>query len=272
MKTIEATAAFMIFCQYQGLAKKTMSNYRWALKRLESHCIDLPQVKGPLLPVIGDSLSHVSKQDVRRILLRFFKWTAKEHGVSNPMLDLDSLPRGRKTLPEVLEEYEVRQVVASAAQDPRDFAMVTLVLDTGIRVGEVAGLERKDIGDQLRVSGKTGIRQVPISENIRDLLIARGDGPLWNGRRGALTCDGVRQAFVRLMRRAGLTGSKRHGPHILRHTFATFYIRAGGNVRILQEILGHQDLKSTMIYVHLAGRDVVKDHAQFSPIKTLVLV
>lgn len=270
MRTAEATATFLAVCHYQDLAKATMSNYRWALNRLESHCPELPLNGDQLLPVVGDrKLSRESKRDLRRILGRFFKWTSRKYQLRNPVQDLDPL-KARRTLPEVLEESQVRQLVAAATG--RDLAMVAVVLDTGIRLGELSGLSRKDVGENLRVTGKSGTRQVPISDEVRDLLFQQGDGPLWNGRKGRLTTDGVRQVFERMFARAGITGRKCKGPHILRHTFGTLYIRSGGKITVLQEIMGHRDLATTMIYVHLAGRDVAEDHAVHSPIKTLELV
>ena len=59
------------------------------------------------------------------------------------------------------------------------------------------------------------------------------------------------------------------GPHCLRHTFATWYLRAGGGVRQLQDILGHTKIETTMIYVQLAGRDVQADHSRYSPARTM---
>ena len=272
MRTSEATATFLAVCHYQDLAKATLANYRWALARLESHCPELPRHSDQLLPVVGArELSRESKKDLRRILGRFFKWAAKKYKVHNPVPDLEPLPKGRRLLPEVLEADQVRWLM-NVTRSSRDRAMIALVLDTGIRLGELAGLNQRDVGDQLRVHGKAGTRLVPISDQIRELLQNMGDGPLWIGKKGRLTTEGVRQVFERAFANADITGRKTKGPHILRHTFGTFYCRAGGNVRILQEILGHQDLETTMIYVHLAGRDVAVDHAQFSPIKTLELV
>jgi len=78
--------------------------------------------------------------------------------------------------------------------------------------------------------------------------------------------SGVARWLGYLFARAGITGRKSKGPHILRHTFGTFYVRAGGSVSVLQLILGHEDLATTMIYVHLAGNDVKADHARHLPI------
>ena len=90
------------------------------------------------------------------------------------------------------------------------------------------------------------------------------------GQRGPLTKVGVREAYKRIFARAGVT--RKMGSHTLRHTFATLYLRSGGGVRHLQEILGHSRIETTMIYVHLAGRDIQADHAQYSPVSTLGLL
>jgi integrase/recombinase XerD len=68
---------------------------------------------------------------------------------------------------------------------------------------------------------------------------------------------------------AGITGRKT-GPHTLRHTFGTMYVRSGGNLTALQKIMGHTDIKTTMIYVTLATSDVAADHARHSPVHTLL--
>ena len=79
---------------------------------------------------------------------------------------------------------------------------------------------------------------------------------------------GIQGTYKRILKGAGLTGQKL-GPHLLRHTFATEYCRAGGNLRVLQEIMGHESIDTTMIYVHLAGRQVAEDHAVHSPVRSL---
>ena len=84
----------------------------------------------------------------------------------------------------------------------------------------------------------------------------------WIGKQGKpLTHYGVKEVFLRLFEKAGI-GGKKAGPYAIRHTFATWYLRNGGGVRQLQEILGHQSIETTMIYVHLAGLDIQADHAR----------
>lgn len=190
---------------------------------------------------------------------------------ANPMEKLDPLPR-RRTLPRVLTRYEVGCLL-DAAESRRDRALIQLPLDNGLRVGEIASLRWPGIGlDYAEVDGKTGKRRVPLSPSTKRLLLGLGDGEhVWTGRFGPLTRNGVQKVYRDLFAAAGLVGPKL-GPHTLRHTFGTWYIRGGGNVKMLQEILGHSRLETTMLYIHLAGVDVAADHARHSPLRSLGLV
>ena len=94
---------------------------------------------------------------------------------------------------------------------------------------------------------------------------------MWTGLKGPLTFHGVKLAYRRLFDRAGIRGPKK-GAHTLRHTFATMWLRYGGGLRQLQTIMGHKHIETTMIYVHLAGHDVLVEHARYSPVRTLGLV
>lgn len=114
------------------------------------------------------------------------------------------------------------------------------------------------------MDGKVGQRQVPISPELSELLMTLGNNTFfWVGPSGnKLTYWGIKNVFRRVFHRAGLQGRKL-GPHTLRHTFATEYCRAGGNVTVVQAIMGHERLTTTMIYVHLGGLAVAQDHARF---------
>ena len=187
------------------------------------------------------------------------------------MARVKPVPR-KRVLPRVLSRAEISAVWAQC-ESPRDRAFIALALDTGIQLGETASMRRDDLGEfSLRVSGKVGDRQVPITPDARDMLLPLGKSDrFWVSLRTGtpLTVSGVQQVFQRLLRRAGLRGAKR-GPHVLRHTFGTEYCRLGGNVRVLQSILGHQKLETTMIYVNLAGQAESEDHAKRSPFKPLI--
>ena len=280
-QTADLVDQFLWECGVRGLAKSTIGQHRWALARLTAHCSELPCDGVALLPVIGDpSLELESRRDVVKCLRTFFGWCGRRHKLPNPCSELDPLPRLRK-LPRVLTGDEVGRLMGAASvrrsrsqwQRERDRALLVVALDSGLRVGEVAGLRRSDIGDGwLVVAGKVGVRQVPVSRELSRQMKDLGEGEhIWMGSRGPLTRTGVVQAYKRLFSRAEVRG-RRAGAHALRHTFATMYLRHGGGVRQLQTILGHQRIETTMIYVHLAGRDVQADHARHSPARTLGLM
>lgn len=285
MDTADAAEEFLDHCRYRGLADSTLTSYRWGLGRLAAACPELPVAARDVMRLLGDrtpsrksgrALAHESRRDLARILGTFFRWASREYKFPNPMSELDPLRR-RRQLPRVLQEAEIRALL-EACESRRDRAMVMLALDTGIRLGELAGLRWSDVGpDYIRVGrepgyGKTGERQVPITPRVKRALLGLGDGDrLWLGPKGPLTKSGVRQVFERLFFKASIARAK-NGAHALRHTFGTWYIRGGGNVKMLQDILGHTSLSTTMLYVTLAGRDVAADHRLHSPVVTLDLL
>ena len=273
METSLAAAAFLRFCVQLRRAPRTLDFYRWGLDHLEAGCPVLPEEHRPLLSVLAnDRLNPESRYDLERALRRFFRWASKEYGIPNPMLEVERTRR-KKKLPRVLSRSEIGAVWA-ACRDDRDRALMGLLLDTGLRVGEVADLTPQDVGESsLRVTGKVGDRQVPVSPSVRQAILANAKGDLcWVSRRRPgrpLGRSGIQQAVRKIMRRAGLRGAKL-GPHTLRHTFATEYCSLGGNLGALQAIMGHERLTTTMRYVHLALRAVAEDHARSSPFTNLL--
>jgi len=269
MQTLDLVEEFIQHCHYLCLSPATIRVYTWGLRRLVSQCPALPCGGTELMWVLGDpQLANESRRDLRRILGRFFGWASRIHHLPNPLEDIEPIRR-RKLLPRVLTEIEIERLF-DAACSRRDRALLAIPLDNGLRVGEIANLTWADIGpDYIVAEGKTGRRVVPLGEEVRRSLIGLGDGHhIWLGRKGPLTVEGVKQIYRRLFQEAGIRGRKT-GCHTLRHTFATLYLKHGGNIRMLQEIMGHQDLRTTTLYLHLAGVDVAVDHAKFSPIRTL---
>jgi site-specific recombinase XerD len=160
----------------------------------------------------------------------------------------------------------------------RDRALVLLMLDTGIRLGELVALSVGDVDlveGRCRVMGKgSKERVVPLGGRarraIRTSLLARGslsaDDPLFVGRQGArLTPRALQQMVRRLARSAGVT--QRCSPHVLRHSFARAFLANGGDVFSLQRILGHSpsSLQVTRRYVRLLDDDLRAVHRRVSP-------
>ena len=127
-------------------------------------------------------------------------------------------------------------------------------------------MTRDTIGpDGVLVSGKTGDRIVPIIPKVLELLERQGgERGLWIGRYGKLTTWGLQQIVRGSMRKAGFHPPK-IGPHTLRHTFGVQYIISGGDIFSLQRIMGHTNVKSTMIYVQMSTSHISEQHQKFSP-------
>jgi integrase/recombinase XerC len=195
----------------------------------------------------------------------FLAFAAAESGreAAAPRLKGPKIPR---SVPRPISPDEAVSLAEEAADDARepwiaarDFAVLTLLYGSGLRVAEALGLTGAalPLGEALLVTGKRGKTRIvpllaPVKEAIERYLSlcpwpAAKDAPLFRGARGGpLRGEIVRRAVVRARRALGL--SERTTPHALRHSFATHLLGRGADLRSLQELLGHASLSSTQIY------------------------
>ena len=196
----------------------------------------------------------------------------------NPMQDLDS-PRAKKSLPRYLALEESIRLLESVdgTNKERDYCILTLFLNCGLRISELAGLNLADVrADQLRVLGKgTKERIVYLNEAcqsaIADWLAVRGTGAaidknaLFITRKHTrITTDGIHYMVKKRLLAAGLDASL-YSSHKLRHTAATLMLQNGVDVRTLQEVLGHEHLNTTQIYTHV-DNDNLRAAAKANPL------
>jgi integrase/recombinase XerC len=201
----------------------------------------------------------------------FFRYLAREGRVaSNPAIGLRA-PKLRRKLPEVFDADEMAQLVEVPAGDGeavRDRALLELLYSSGLRVAELCAVRWRDLDADsglLRVTGKgSKTRIVPVGAKalaalaaLREQDACGGDDPLVRGARGRpLTPNGVR---TRLRRRAQEQGVwKRVYPHLLRHSCASHLLESSGDLRAVQELLGHADIGTTQIYTHLDFQHLAK--------------
>jgi len=180
-------------------------------------------------------------------------------------------PRLARGLPEVLSIPEVTALVeapdASAPLGIRDRAVLETLYSSGIRAAELAGLGLGDVdlhGGSMRVLGKRGKERIaqlgsPAVTALRAYLAVRAgvgdaaghDRVFVNFRGGPLTTRSVQRTIDKYARQV-LPGRRGISPHTLRHTFATHMLDAGADLRVVQELLGHESLSSTQIYTHVS--------------------
>lgn len=199
----------------------------------------------------------------------FFKRLERMKLAHNAAINVLRTPKVPKSVPKALTEREAFTAIDAAtemANEPwiarRDAAILTLLYGAGLRIGEALGLDRRDApaGPAMRITGKGNKeRVVPllpvVVDAIADYLDAcpyrlAPEGPLFVGKRGKRLQPAIVQASLRKVRRAlGLPETAT--PHALRHSFATHLLAGGGDLRTIQELLGHASLSTTQRYTEV---------------------
>ena len=196
----------------------------------------------------------------------FHAWLAESRGLPAPAVSATRGPRVKPRLPRPVAADAARELIATVeaqSLEPwvaaRDVAVVTLLYGCGLRISEGLGLRQGDapLGPSLRIRGKGGReRMVPVLPAVRAAvetyraLCPYKPGPaapLFLGARGgALNPRLVQKAMAAARMQIGLPATAT--PHALRHSFATHLLEAGGDLRTIQELLGHASLATTQVY------------------------
>jgi integrase/recombinase XerC len=199
-------------------------------------------------------------------LRNFFRFLERTERLHNPAIKAVRTPKLPKTVPKALEETDALATIREAGalqSEPwlgaRDTALLLLLYGCGLRLGEALGLTCRDIprSDTLRVIGKgRKERVVPVLPVVREAIAAYrkicpfaalSESPLFVGARGKALNPGVVQRQLRTLR-AHLGLPETATPHALRHSFATHLLGQGGDLRTIQELLGHASLSTTQRY------------------------
>ena len=270
MKTEQALREFLASRISMNLSPATISWYEDRLLPLAKTCPTLPRRPEPIEAFLAAVKgSPETKYDVYRALKTFFKFMSSRRRLPNPM-DAVQPPRRPKTLMPTLEMSELTKLLHSM-ETPRDRAIINLIIDNGVRADEVCSLLKHNIkSETVIVRGKTGWREVPISEGARRLLLQIAalspDDYVFHGHKGPITRHLIYAIVRRALEKAGIKGPKM-GPHRIRHAFGKNFLVQGGDLRSLQEIMGHADIKTTEKYTTLNLTDIIKKHQKFSPLK-----
>ena len=231
--------------------------------------------RGYLARQNADGLERTSTARAMSTLKTFFKYLVREGRIENTVIQTVRIPKVPKSIPKALsieDALTALDVVEELSDDvwvgKRDKALLTLLYGCGLRLGEALKLSRDEglralDGDaSLVISGKGGKqRLVPVlpavSIAIQDYLDVcpfqfEGDAPLFVGVRGKRLNPAIAQKTVRELR-ALLKLPDSATPHALRHSFATHLLGGGGDLRTIQELLGHASLSSTQRYTEVDG-------------------
>ncbi|MDP6190215.1 MAG: tyrosine recombinase XerC [Gammaproteobacteria bacterium] len=229
-------------------------------------------------------LTGLSAKSCQRLLSSwrsFFQYQQRQNLRHNDPVTGVQAPKADKKLPKHLDTEQVKQLLDQAF-DPseplqvRDQAMLELTYSSGLRLAELAGLQITDIDlpDQtLRVTGKGNkTRQIPMGSKAcqalknwlkqRHLLVKGPSQALFLSQRGqAITPRAIQQ---RMDKAAAALGLKLH-PHMLRHSFASHMLQSSGDLRAVQEMLGHADISTTQVYTHLDYQHLAQVYDQAHP-------
>ncbi len=217
-------------------------------------------------------LNNTSRARKVATIRSFYKYLTNKAKLleTNPVQDLDS-PRLKKSLPKYLNLEESLDLLdnVDGKNAVRDYCILTLFLNCGLRISELVGLNKTDVrGEQLRVLGKGSKERMLYLNDAcqkaledwlteRDTLALVDQNALFvtlqNRRR--ISTAAVHKLVKKHLAAAGLDSSQ-YSSHKLRHTAATLMLQNGVDVRTLQEVLGHDHLNTTQIYTHVDNEDL----------------
>lgn len=293
MKLTKAIEGFILYMSSGQYAAETVKLYGFVLPHLAGYLQDpdVETITDTQLKSFMGTLSGVSgsyQDNHWKAIRTFFGWCNETLGVKRPDV---KLPRPRFKTPEIkpLTEAEVKKILSActhvnvtrANSKPykikrpnalRDTMIVLILLDTGLRIGELCRLEIRDIDLQ---TGEVSVAPYSTGRKTRPRTVFLGAAArraTWHylanreysadDRLIETTPDTIRKVLKQIGENAGIHNLH---PHLFRHTFAIQYIRNGGDVFTLQRLLGHASLDMVQQYLKLADTDSAAAHKRASP-------
>jgi integrase/recombinase XerC len=281
---------YLVFVsQVKNLSENTSKSYERDLKKLDSFLKGLNISNYSQINVetcsawIGSLYSQNNNpRSIQRHLSSakgFFRFLKKNNLIDSSPFDLVTAPKSSSTLPEVLSPEDVEQLLnfkPTNMIEIRDMAIVELMYSSGLRVSETVNININDFEENksfLRVLGKGAkTRLVPMGRfainaiddwlKERDKIQSNTDALFLNTKGTRLT---VRSIQLRLKKMAVKQGLPPIHPHMLRHSFATHMLESSGDLRTIQELLGHSSLSTTQIYTKLDYQHLAKIYDQSHP-------
>lgn len=277
MNITKAYEMFMQEQKFRGNSQETISYYKICLNMFIDYCgSDLDVSDLDVILFKGYQLYLSENKDIKRVSVRTYSRAVRvfyRYLYFEDIIDINinklKLIKADKEVIMPLTDIEVKQLLNSFEPltflGERDKLMCMLMLDCGLRRGEVVKLKLSDIDKSKRtmiINGK-GSKQriVPFGKTVKNQLMryltmrskkpCSFDSLFLTVEREPITANTIKMLFQRLKNSSGIS---RLYPHLLRHTFATNYIIQGGNLEVLRVLLGHSSISITQIYIHLAAQ------------------
>lgn len=268
-------SSFLISIEH--LSSHTRSAYRRDLDAFSDYCqknnisrwsdLDGRQLRNYVASRHRQGLSGRSLQRNLSAIRAFYRYLIGQGRIKNNPVNGITAPKTSKKLPKVLDVDQTLKLVSIDEKNPlaiRDKAIIELMYSSGLRLAELTGLEMNsiDLVDNLvTVVGKgKKTRSVPIGRHalmalkdwleVRKTLIQEGETAIFVSRKGRrISPRTIQQRLKQWAIKQGLANHVH--PHMLRHSFASHLLESSGDLRAIQELLGHADISTTQIYTHL---------------------
>jgi len=199
-------------------------------------------------------------------LRSFYKYQINKGLIDNNPCALISNPKLEKKLPNFLSYNEVEDIIESASKDSKNGLRNELILEllysTGMRVSEVVNIKIKDINfsdNQILVLGKGSKERIVLFgdklkvllKEYLDIRVSDSDYLIVNKYGKKMTTRSIEEIVKKVVKLEGI--KNKVTPHTIRHTFATHMLNHGADLKVVQELLGHENLKTTEIYTHVSN-------------------
>ena len=265
----------------KGLSPKTITTYRERLARFSAWLGDRSITRANLRAYLADlqrePLSKATVAAYFRDVKVFCGWLVEEEILTtNPTWKLG--PKVPKRLPASYTPAQIARLLDIS--DARDRAIMLVLLDTGIRAGELCGMRRNRLNlttGEFTVIGKGDKERFVALDayTVRAVKLYLGtrtdDHPaLWMGRIGPLTRSGVLQMLYRRTREAGIRQEVRRCTHAFRATFAKLYLQRGGDLGSLADLLGHTTLEMAKHYGQLVHAELAEKKRRVNPLRAVL--
>jgi site-specific recombinase XerD len=286
----DTVESFLLSCRVKGCTSLTLRTYGEALHRFAARVgedlasLTALEVQKHFAALQAEGLKQVTVHKHYRAIRRFLAWSVEAQILSaNPLAGFHM--KRPQSFPHVPLDEDVQRVLkhcGSTQEGRRARALVLFIADTGLRVSELTRLHVEDVNLGLRsCTVRAGKGQKPrtvffgptTAKALRDYLATRQE---WHpedfcfahpdGR--PLSRFQVGHILASLSRKAGL--ARPISPHGLRHYFATAFLRAGGDLETLRQLLGHTTLTMTLRYCHMLQLDVSRNYRRASPVDHLL--